>query len=362
MKKTGIMNHWMVNNYGALLLAYALEKKLIDLGYDVETISYLPDEVLKPWRTSMIPKIGVFQYFLRLGYFCVFILPRQKNFSKLRAQMRTSLAKYTDRTICQISNQYEKILIGGDQLWNCKINYYNKNNFLPFIREKNRKIVYAASLSQDKMREGFEEEFRELAEGFGYVTTRERRATELIEELTNLSAPRVADPAFLLDVQEWEALAKPYNQQEKYIFVYQVQSDAIIPDFSSRLAKEKNLKIIYCPFPLKKFIRCKRKPYISPEQWLGYIKNAEYIVTDAFHGLVFSIIFNKKFAVEISDYGRDTGSRITNLLELFGLEDRLLTEEHLLDIEKPIDYTAINKKIIADRENSIQHIHAMMNI
>ena len=146
------MNHWMVNNYGALFLAYALEKAIMELGYQVETISYLQDEVRRPWKFSMIKKVGLITYLMRLGYFLVFILPRERSFRHIRNQMKTSAKVYTDRTAAQIGEDYEKVMIGGDQLWNCKINYFHINHFLPFIQEKERKSVYAASLSQDKMR------------------------------------------------------------------------------------------------------------------------------------------------------------------------------------------------------------------
>ncbi|HIZ55601.1 MAG TPA: polysaccharide pyruvyl transferase family protein [Firmicutes bacterium] len=361
-KRIGIINHWMVNNYGALLLAYALERKLRELGYNVETISWLPDEVKKPWKLSMIKKTGLIHYLLRLGYFSVFVLPRERSFSHFRSLMSTSKEKYSDTTLPNISQKYDKIIIGGDQLWNCKINYFNINNFLPFIHERNRKVVYAASLAQDEMRKGFREEFRQLAMGFGYITTRERRGKEIIEEITGLSAPRVADPAFLLTADDWAELAIEPKEKEKYIFVYQVQYDAVVTQFAQKIAKEKGLKVIYCPFPIKKQISCVRKPYLTPEEWLGYIKNAEYIFTDAFHGLVFSIIFNKQFAVEISEYGKDTHSRITNLLELLGLEDRLFSENHYFNIDNVIDYEMINNYIIKDREQSIKHINMMLQI
>lgn len=362
MGKIGIINHWMVNNYGALFLAYALEKKLLDLGYDVETISWLPDEVKKPWQPSMIKKTGFMHYFLRLGYFLTFVLPREKSFAHFRSLMHTSQTMYSDATLPEIATQYEKIIVGGDQLWNCKINYYNPNNFLPFIHEKNRKIVYAASLAQDSMREGFEAEFCKLASGFGYITTRERRGKEIIEDITGLSAPRVVDPAFFLTASEWEKLAVLPKEREKYLFVYQVQSDAVVAQFAHKIAKSKGLKVVYCPFPLKTLIKCRCKPYMSPEKWLGYVKNAEYIVTDAYHGLVFSLIFNKQFAVEISEYGKDTHSRITNLLELLSLTDRLFSKENEIDIDRKIDYNAINAFIAKDRQQSIEHIHKMLEI
>ena len=124
-------------------------------------------------------------------------------------------------------------MIGGDQLWNCKINYFHINHFLPFIQEKERKSVYAASLSQDKMREGFEDTFRELAEGFGYITAREQRAVEIIEELTHREVDRVTDPAFFPfccgvgtagktrseTKQTVFALSIRYNQTEKWFLL-----------------------------------------------------------------------------------------------------------------------------------------------
>lgn len=362
-KKIGIINHWMVNNYGALYLAYALERKIRELGYDVETISWLPDEVRCPWKPSMIRKTGLVHYLLRLGYFSVFILPRQWSFRKFRSRMHTSETQYTDATLPAIRDVYDKIVIGGDQLWNCKINYYNENNFLPFVEEKEKKVVYAASLSQDFIREDFKRTFRKLAEGFSYVTTREQRAKELIEETTSLKAPRVADPAFLLDAEEWAALAQdPPEKDEDYVFVYQVQSDVSVIRFAEELAKKHGCKVIYCPFPLKKQIRCKRHPYLSPERWLGYMRHARFVVTDAFHGTVFSIIFNRDFFSEISEYGKDTGSRITNILDLFSLQDRLLDDtngERLLE-SPSIDYSAVNEKIVRERSDAVQHIRNML--
>ena len=218
-------------------------------------------------------------------------------------------------------------------------------------------------LSQDFIREDFKSTFRELAEGFSYVTSREQRAKELIEETTTLKAPRVADPAFLLSAEEWGALAKdPPEKGEDYVFVYQVQSDVLVIRFAEELARKYQCKIIYCPFPLKKQIHCRRHPYLSPEQWLGYVKHARFVVTDAFHGTVFSIIFNRNFFSEISEYGKDTGSRITNILEVFSLEKRLLTDANARNlIDAPfIEYAPINEKILKERSEAEQHIRNML--
>lgn len=361
-KRIGIINHWMVNNYGALFLAYALERKLRESGYNVETISWLPDEVRCPWKLSMVKKTGAVHYFMRLMYFLVFVLPRQHSFKHFRSLMHVSTTEYTDRSIHEIADKYDKIVVGGDQLWNCKINYYNENNFLPFVKEKEKKVVYAASLSQDNIREDFKETFKRLVEKFSYITTRETRATEIIEEITGLKAPRVADPAFLIDAADWAELADE-PKEKNYIFVYQVQSDVNVINFAQRLAKEKKCSIVYCPFPLKKQIHCKRKPYMSPEKWLGYMKNARFVVTDAFHGTVFSLIFNRDFFTEISEYGKDTGSRITNILDIFSLETRLINDvdtDELLKLPS-IDFALVNERIKQEQEEAERHILAMLN-
>lgn len=360
--KIGIINHWMVNNYGAVLLAYALEKKLLSMGYNAETISWLPDEVRYPWAFSYLKKVGMRHYFLRLGYFMVFILPRQRKMRSFRRLFANSQKEYRDKTIADVKDIYDIFVIGGDQLWNYKKEYFCIYNFLPFIEEKYRKVAYAASLSQDFMREGFAEEFRSLVEGFGYVTTREERGREIIENFCDIKAPRVTDSAFLLDAKEWRDLSRR-PKDTGYVFVYQVQSDVELIEFAQSLAKEKNLKIIFCPFPLKKQIRCIRKPYPSVEEWLGFMECADYVVTDAFHGIVFSLIFNREFYCEISEYGKDTGSRITNILEIYDLRERLINgREYAQSIKAAkIDWQKVNGIINKEQAEAEKHIVSMLN-
>lgn len=362
-KRIGIINHWMVNNYGALFLAYALEKKIHDLGYDVETITYLPDEVKKPWKLSMIKKIGFVQYLLRLGYFLVFILPRKQSFKKFRKRMQTSILKYSDKDLNKIDNIYDKIIIGGDQLWNCKKNYFNKNNFLPFIKQTDKKVVYAASIAQEKIPDDLIDMYKKLVLDFSYITTRESLTTKLLLDLTGEEYARVCDPAFLLDVSDWYSLCERDKKMENkdFIFVYQVQSDIELINFAKKLALKNKCKIVFCPFPLKKAIKCYRKPYISPEKWLWYINNAKYVVTDAFHGTVFSIIFNKDFYSQISSYGSDTSSRITQILEFYKLNNRLLNTNNYQIQNNKIDYIEINRKIQEEKVQSTQHLINMLN-
>jgi|GEM_PF-982513 len=359
-KKVGIINHWMVNNYGALFLAYALEKVIERMGFDVESITYLPDEVKKPWKLSMIKKIGFLTYCFRLGYFIIFILPRKKSFASLRAKMNNSAQVYNDKTISNIATKYDKFVIGGDQLWNTKINYYNEVNFLPFIKEPNKKVVYAASIAQETIRPEILNRFTELANDFSYITSREVHTKNLIEKHTGKSAPWVLDPAFLLQREEWIALAKPdLSAPARFIFVYQVQSDVELIEAANKLAKKIKCKVIFCPFPLKKQISCTRKPYISPERWLWYVQNAEYVITDAYHGVVMSLSLNTPFYAQISSYGADTKSRITNLLDTLELSDCLF-EGNSCPINVEIDFKRVNEFIAVERECSLSHLSVML--
>ncbi len=110
------------------------------------------------------------------------------------------------------------------------------------------------------------------------------------------------------------ALSIRYNQTEKWFL------------FCRKDCKKRGLEVVYCPFPLKSRSSVSASLYISPEEWLWYMQNADYVVTDAFHGTVFSILFNRPFVVEISEYGKDTGSRITNILDIYSLQDRLMVK------------------------------------
>jgi len=361
--KVGILNIWQVNNYGAFLLAFALEKAISRMGYDAKTVAWLPDEIRRPWKLSMIRKIGFKHYILRLGFFMLYYPLRRKAFKNIRRKLNRTEKRYNDRSVCRIANEFDKIVIGGDQLWSTKPTMYNINYFLPWVELREKKVCYAASIAQPDIREEIRDEFINNVREFGYVTSREEWTRELIERYCGVEAPRVCDSIFLLGADEWRLLQSPDLKQRgrPFIFVYQIEITRSMIELAEKLAADTGFDVVYCPFPLKKSIKCRRKPYISPERWLWYVNNAEYVVTDSFHGLAFSICLNTPFFSQIANYNAPTSSRITGILEVFSLQDRFVSDINEYS-RGAIDWVRVNEIIENERRESMEHLKRMLEM
>jgi hypothetical protein len=362
-RKVGILNIWQVNNYGAFFLAYALEKVISRMGYEAVTVAWSPDEVRWPWKPSMIKKIGLKAYIMRLGFFMLYYLPRQLAFRNIRKKLITTKKRYNDKTVCDIADIFDKIVVGGDQLWSTKPTMYNTNYFLPWILEKEKKVCYAASIAQPDIREEIRDEFVRNVRNFGYVTSREDWSKKLIKRYSTVDAPRVCDPIFLISPEQWRSLQIPDERlaNKKFIFVYQIEITLSMIELAEKLSEDTGYEVIYCPFPLKKQIKCRRKPYISPERWLWYVDKAKYVITDSFHGLAFSICLNTPFFSQIALYNAPTSSRITNILDVYSLQNRLVNNDNNYSKES-IDWKKVNETTTSEKNNSMEHLKKMLEM
>jgi len=288
---------------------------------------------------------------------------RQRAFKGFRKKLTRTEKNYTDKSLSQINDLFDKIVIGGDQLWSTKPTMYNPNYFLPWVGKREKKVCYAASIAQPDIREDIRDEFVRNVREFGYITSREEWTRELIERYTDAKAPRVCDPIYLLSAGDWRLLQEPdvRLQGQPFIFVFQIEITLSVINMVERLAKDTGLKVVYCPFPLRKHIKCKRKPYISPGRWMWYIDNAQYVVTDSFHGTAFSISVNTDFYTLIASYNAPTSSRITNIFEVHSLHDRLVTDIEKYSKEK-IDWEKVNKIIEDERKMSFEHLEKMLEM
>jgi len=311
----------------------------------------------------MIRKIGIKLYVLRLGFFMLYYPLRSSAFKGIRKKMRRTKRGYNDKSLQKIANEFDKIIIGGDQLWSTKPTMYNTNYFLPWVKEREKKVCYAASIAQPDVRPEIVDEFVRNVRGFGYVTSREEWTRELIKKYSDVEAPRVCDPIFLLTEDEWRLLQVPdlCMQNKPFIFVYQIEVTLSMIEMTERISKETGFEVVYSPFPLRKHIKCHRKPYISPEEWLWYVDNAELVITDSFHGTAFSICFNTDFYTQVAVYNAPTSSRVTNILEVFSLQDRFVNDIDVYSKES-IDWEQVNRKIDVERSMSLEHLTKMLEM
>lgn len=336
MKKIGIITYHKHNNYGAVLQAYALQEKIKSMGYDVEIINYKYKN--NKFSLNILKNKGIINYILGiLGP--VTRLPRAYKFFIFRKYFSLS-PKYNKDTIKLAGQRYDLCFSGSDNVWNAEITNFDKNYFLNFISDPKKKYSYASSFGSSKIPEDLRSEYTKLLNSYNMLNTREESGAQLIKSLTNKKANVVVDPTLLLEKKEWNKLAIAPKEVQKYLLAYQMVPSKKFIQLVNRISKKESLKVIYIPFPMGKVTQGKWKFGLSPQEWLGYIKYADKIVTDSFHGVIFSIIFQKEFYVVLTQLS----TRIENILSKIDLNNRII--ENITGYEQPkINYDNIKIKL-----------------
>lgn len=357
-KKIATLTFSNSTNFGAVLQTYALQKAILNLGYETEVIDYDSDYIYKPYLFRNIKTKGIKTYILSTGLYITRI-PRMRKFEKFRENIQFS-QKVDAQSIKKLENIYSAYIVGSDQVWNDKITGFDKNFFLDFVKENSKKCSYAASFGISHIEQEKEEEYKRLIGAFNHLLVREKRGSELIKKLVDRESKIVLDPTLLISKEEWLKLADSKKIKGKYILVYQMGVSSTMIRFVKKLAKEKGCKIIVIPFPLGSAMGGTWKVSCGPEEWLALFRDAEYIVTDSFHGTVFSIKFNKQFFTEVSPMVKQLSSRIDTMLNIVGLKERLIINGNSSCINKEINYDEVNRKLESHINVSLKHLEYML--
>ncbi|MFV0507371.1 MAG: polysaccharide pyruvyl transferase family protein [Bacteroidales bacterium] len=363
-----ILTQPLHTNYGGLLQAYALQKVLKDMGHDVTTDKNTKTFNKPPFLAHRLPRIlvkSVLGGIFRIKRFLP-VVPKY-----LTEQDYKIIAQHTERFIenninttvfasrsenfidqKQIPN-YEAFVVGSDQVW--RKAYSNIGTyFLDFLKDsKAIKISYAASFGKDDIDEYTEEErklCKELAPKFNGISVREDSGVEICSKEFGAKAEHHLDPTMLLDKEDYLKLIEEEEEkteQQNILKCYVLDKSEDKQNIINQIAKAKGLNPLKI-MPKENFNPNKKQEteeYICPavSKWIAGFRDAQFVVTDSFHGTVFAIIFNKPFvAIANKDRG---ASRFTSLLKMFGLEDRLIYKHtDLTDelINKPIDFAKLN--------------------
>lgn len=385
MKKIGIITLYYKNyNYGGQLQAYALQKAIEKAGGQCEQVcvKYTGENTSKEKIGNYVKKHGVYLTCKAIWKKVLLWLPnkifvkknyerRLQRFQEFSDKIPHSEKVYTWNTVKQSEEYYNKYIVGSDQVWNP--NYYSDANFLninllEFTHEKNQKMSYAASIGVSMLSPEIKKQFSTDLNEFDFISVRERTAKKILQPLVDKKIEVVLDPTFLLEKKEWEEVAIDYGKKG-YILGYFLGESKKARKNIARIARKRNKMFalftgLQPDFMVQDYIfHAIKEATAGPAEWLGMIKNADFVVTNSFHGTVFSLLFEKQFVVMITDKSEKnkTGnSRLYDVLQSFGLENRIiedeLTEEKLFTI-KSIDYSQINKKIAQYRSRSLDFLN-----
>lgn len=357
--KIGILTYHDTTNYGAALQAYALQRKIQELGYEVDIIDYKCEAVTNRYKIKKLREIKDPKELIKT------ILTRKTNrklkyeFERFKKDFQKISKKcYYKNDIAECLNIYDKIIVGSDQVWNLDLSGNDETYFLDFIKDPKRKIAYAASFGYSQVPQKYVEKTKECLENLDNISVREIQGKKLIEDLVNKQVEVVLDPTLLLEKKDYmNLIEKPKKCYDKdYILLYKMSDTPTLMKFARKLAKMTKCKIIYLNHSYKYQLGMDNVRGASVGEFIWYLENAKYVVTSSFHGVAMSIVFNKNFFYELDNSKGNSNSRTKNLVELLNLESREIVQAENNEIDNQIEYNKVDKILTKEREKSIEFL------
>ena len=328
-------------NYGNQLQAFALNKYLSkNYNYDVETILLKDSEV--NWKYLSFKKF-LNQQLIKMKK-KVYPMINHISYTEKRYKAFENFAKENIKitsfqmTINDIKKaDYDILIVGSDVVWFQKKDCINKVKFIALKQKKLKKFSYAASFGTATIPSQNRKYIAEFLRDFNAISVREKSAMNILNKIGIGTCELVCDPTLLLSKSEWEKIArKPVNIEqnvkEEYAFAYILGNEQSLQDVKEYF-KTCNLKLFYIPYtngvvsdgdegdnPL---MDC------SPQEWIWMIQHAKYVITDSFHGLMFSIIFKKKFLVIERMFNVNLNARLVDFLEYIEASEKLVNVQEL---------------------------------
>ena len=369
MKKVGIITIHNSPNYGACLQSYALYRYIQQQGNDVEIIDlhrpvayedYIPSKKYvcsRPVKRSLLSKIK------GNGKSLIGIKPKSpslysplaiKKFEEFNSVIKLSQPYRSIEELYANPPLYDLYISGSDQLWNPTQAYCLEPYFLTFVpKGQGKKISYATSVGITDLRDNEKKDFAKWLNLYDDISVREYQAQSLLQGLlADKKVNQVADPTFLLDPKEWKNMAvKP--KQSMYILMFTLQHRPEILEYCLLLSKQSGLPLIELgqvqPEVLDGSYTAVKDA--GPKEFLGYIENAELVITDSFHCTVFSLIMGANNFYTYIAPTNQRGSRIIDLLNTYQ------TIEHLLSPDLNVSFdTLMGSQIPHQKVNMIMKL------
>ena len=371
--KIGILTQPLHNNYGGILQNYALQQILIQMGIDPVTIDHTSRRL--SWWKNILFKTYYFGWLLLHPSFYKDqkYQPTSKENAIICKNTGRFINKYINKTdpfhcdkdlqVIIKDGNFDGYVVGSDQCWRpIYSGGFLKEMFLNFASEDTKRVAYAASFGTDQWEftSQMTEECARLAKRFDLITVREASGVTLCREHLGVEAKHVLDPTMLLNREDYENVVKAEQEPASpgTLFYYILDPSDEKRGLMERMAAECGMQL-FSTMPkfqvenrTKWAVKHRIEDCVFPSvtSWLRGFMDAEMTVIDSFHGVVFSIIFNKPFWV-IGNKKRGN-ARFESLLGMFGLEDRMISPDDFsaVDWQSPINWHCVNE--IREREKA----------
>lgn len=377
MKKVGLLTYHGAINYGSVLQAYALQQTICKLGNTCEIIDFRPkkqSDIYALFRKPNSIKNIIIDAWALLDY--GFMKRRNNSFDDFMTNRLSLSSKklLTGKEVEELKDDYDIFCAGSDQIWNLSAPDYDSVYFMNFTGK--RRFSYAASMggvsNLDYWQKVAKNQLKdlELVDTLDVVSVREKSAVSLLQNYTSKEIKVVLDPTLLMDKEQWEPIIGKRVIKGKYIFLYSIGYSEEVYQLAKRLSELYHMPMItvYALRTNYKYFSkgVKRAKYESPEDFLSLIKNAEFVVTNSFHGTVFSINFQKEFwiAARHDEQGNAVvDERLENILSKTELLDRIVdvNSSESVEYQTKIDYESVSKSLKPLVDDSIEYLKKGLN-
>lgn len=348
VRKVGIITFHKALNYGAVLQTYALQTMLEQMECEPIVLDYD-----NPYISTKLSQPQLRDYHNPLNF--------SKDLRRFRmdASKAEKISSFATEHL-HVSSRMDKtglkdfaetldiVVTGSDQVWNDKITHCDDTYYLDFAPSTKR-VSYAASIGSEEIPLSSVSRIYPILREYRAISVRETQAQHAINRQLGLDVQRVLDPTLVLCADDYAQLTS-HTLESKYVLVYML----FYSEMLLKKAKEMAAKLgcsVYCinasGTQVKGVIDHSNA---GIEEWLSLMKDAEYVFTNSFHGVAFSVNFGKQFAAELPPARIQAGSRITDLLSILNLIDRIMTADHFDN--KVIDYNVVNCRLNAERAQS----------
>ncbi len=372
--KIGIITFHFTSNQGAVLQCFALKKYLEKQGHEVQVIDYCPPYHTVRYSAHKNPFMYARERWRKLGkksllrrsavtvksfLKCIMLNITQEDMNTLREfeNFRKKHLNLTQRykslkTLKNNPPHLDAYISGSDQVWNPDLldQEFDRAYFLDFGEEKTLRISYAVSMGKDMSGEEVSE-LKQLCSNMTAVSLREYNKEAV--DATGRDVHICIDPTLLMDAEDYTEAESVENEDEPYIFVYGFETNEDIKQAVNMVQKKYGCRVINgSTARIKLDDGAVIARYYGPDKFLTYIKNAQCVVTNSFHGTAFSIIYKKDFIV-VPHTTR--GRRMTELLTKLGLNYRLWSDD-LFAFDRAIDYSEAYEKLDVLRTVSTSYL------
>ena len=355
-------------NYGSVLQTYATQVTFEELGFECETIDFIRELDTKRGALKRLKKKSkklASNPILLVGAKAVMLvsyLKKEKTFNAF-LNNHVNLSKKVYHSNQELKDNIpnaDAYCTGSDQIWN---SFWNEGvepaYYLDFVPDNAFCFSYASSIGQ-KIEKSEKNIIAKMLQKYKYISVRESQSITSLNELGIKDVVQVLDPTLYRTCNLWKRLASNKFSKRRYVVTYNLHHDKKLDAFASKLAKEKNLELLNISYNWHDMIRPGKLVWCpSVEEYLGLIRDAEYVIADSFHATAFSIQFHKKF---ISFYPEKASMRIRDVLKKLDIPQRGTEgNPEIENIEADIDYNMVDNLLNKYRKQDEKYLVTVAN-